>query len=158
LAHHRLTFLAREADFERKRGVYEFPREVKRVRGAIVQFMVDVFKPNPLQPGPLLRGFYFTGLRPVPARSARESWPLDRTASASMSDATTFLRGDQLKAEMERASGRVSGTAASPEPVVDRWCFASQLFNDILQTGAAPVRHYTDRRTDMYRRIAFGAI
>ena len=158
LAHHRLTFLARESDSGRKPGVYEFPRELKRVRGVMIQFLVDAFRPNPLQPGPLLRGFYFTGKRPVPARSAGEGMLLDRSASANVSDATSLLNAEQVKAEFERAMARGGAAAPPPEPMVDRWCFVSQLFHEVVQTGPAPVHRYGDRRFDLYRRLAFGGI
>ena len=70
LAGKRLTLLAREPDGARKPGVYEFPREVKRIRDSLVHFLVEAFRRNPLQPGPLLRGFYFTGVREVPLAAA----------------------------------------------------------------------------------------
>jgi type VI secretion system protein ImpL len=63
LADKRLQMLARETNAPQIPAVYEFPRELKRIRDTIVQFLVDVFRPNPLQPGPILRGFYFTATR-----------------------------------------------------------------------------------------------
>ncbi|HEX4166339.1 MAG TPA: type VI secretion protein IcmF/TssM N-terminal domain-containing protein, partial [Bryobacteraceae bacterium] len=67
LADKRLPLLARETARDRKGGIYEFPREVKRIRDSLLQFLVESFRPNPLQPSPLLRGFYFSGMRHVPA-------------------------------------------------------------------------------------------
>src|SRR5215471_629941 len=63
LAEKRLIFLAREDEAKKKSTAYEFPRELKKLRGDVVQFLLDVFRPNPLQPGPRLRGFYFSGQR-----------------------------------------------------------------------------------------------
>jgi type VI secretion system protein ImpL len=67
LAAKRLRLLSRETAKNRSAGIYEFPREVKRVRDSLLQFLVEAFRPNPLQPSPLLRGFYFTGVRELPA-------------------------------------------------------------------------------------------
>ena len=63
LADKRLDMLPREVNLSLKPAIYEFPRELKRIRDTLVQFLVDVFRPNPLQPGPILRGFYFSGTR-----------------------------------------------------------------------------------------------
>jgi len=63
LAEKRLVFLAREDEPAKKSTAYEFPRELKKIRGDVVQFLLDVFRPNPLQAGPRLRGFYLSGQR-----------------------------------------------------------------------------------------------
>ena len=49
LAEKRTTMLARETTAAKKPSIYEYPREVKRIRDTLVQFLVDVFRPNPLQ-------------------------------------------------------------------------------------------------------------
>jgi type VI secretion system protein ImpL len=61
----RPEFLAREHDGEKLPGIYEFPREFRKLRGAMVQFLVDLARPSQLTTGPFLRGFYFSGVRPV---------------------------------------------------------------------------------------------
>jgi len=65
LADARPEFLAREGDASKLPGAYEFPREFRKIRTAAVQFMVDLCRPSQLSTGPFLRGFYFTGVRPV---------------------------------------------------------------------------------------------
>jgi type VI secretion system protein ImpL len=150
LTDHRLTFLARETDPARKPGVYEFPRELKRIRGALVQYLVDVFRPNPLQPGPLLRGCYFTGTRQVASGASRDD--LFKTRIGGPSAATRLFRVDDVKTEMSRASER------EHEPLETRWTFVSQLFTGvILPGGAQPATQYIDRRGELYRRVAYGA-
>jgi type VI secretion system protein ImpL len=57
LAEKRLVLLAREDEAAKKSTAYEFPRELKKIRSDVVQFLLDVFRPNPLQLGPRLRGF-----------------------------------------------------------------------------------------------------
>ena len=52
LARRRLTQLAHEPNPAQRPGVYEFPRELKRIRSPLVQFLTDVFRPNSLGPQP----------------------------------------------------------------------------------------------------------
>ncbi len=65
LADARPEFLARETDAAIQPGAYEFPREFRKIRPAVVQFLVDICQPSQLTVGPFLRGFYFTGVRPI---------------------------------------------------------------------------------------------
>ena len=66
LADKRIAILPREVNQPAKPAIYEFPRELKRLRDTLVQFLGRTsLRPNPLQPGPILRGFYFTGTRQV---------------------------------------------------------------------------------------------
>ena len=65
LADARPEFLARETDATKLPGAYEFPREFRKIRPAVVQFLVDLCRPSQLTVGPFLRGFYFTGVRPI---------------------------------------------------------------------------------------------
>ena len=81
LADKRLLFLPRESDPQKIPGAYEFPREFRKLRNAVVQFLVDVARPSQLRTSPFLRGFYFTGVRPVtvqdtPLPTARPLLPL----------------------------------------------------------------------------------
>src|ERR1022692_3589160 len=65
LADARPEFLGRETDATKQPGAYEFPREFRKIRAAVVQFLVDICQPSQLTVGPFLRGFYFTGVRPI---------------------------------------------------------------------------------------------
>src|SRR5438270_12609439 len=65
LADARPEFLGRETDAAKQPGAYEFPREFRKIRSGVVQFLVDLCQPSQLTVGPFLRGFYFTGVRPV---------------------------------------------------------------------------------------------
>src|SRR5207249_3264143 len=61
----RPEFLSREHAAESLPGIYEFPREFRKLRSAMVQFLVDLARPSQLTTGPFLRGFYFSGVRPI---------------------------------------------------------------------------------------------
>lgn len=91
LADKRLMLLAREAEGARKPGIYEFPRELKRIRDSLIQFLVEAFRPNPLQPGPLLRGFYFTGMQEVPVASGLSHVTADAVSSNPTNMEATLL-------------------------------------------------------------------
>ena len=71
LARRRLTHLAHEPNFAQRPGVYEFPRELKRIRSPLVQFLTDVFRPNSLGPSLVLRGYYLTGSRETEVERGR---------------------------------------------------------------------------------------
>ena len=61
----RPEYLARETRPQKLPGIYEFPREFRKLRRAMVQFLVDLCRPSQLTVGPFLRGFYFSGVRPL---------------------------------------------------------------------------------------------
>ena len=65
LAERRLDLLARENDGGQLAAIYEFPRELRKLRTLLVQFLVDLTRPSQLSVNPFLRGFYFSGVRPV---------------------------------------------------------------------------------------------
>ena len=65
LTEKRCEFLRRENDPARPPNIYEFPREYRKLRDEAVRFLLEVGRPSQLQASPFLRGFYFTGVRPV---------------------------------------------------------------------------------------------
>ena len=65
LSDRRLDFLRREDDLGKTPNIYEFPREFRKIRDNLVRFLVDVGRPSQLRASPFLRGFYFSGVRPV---------------------------------------------------------------------------------------------
>lgn len=134
----RPEFLAREGDASKLPPAYEFPREFRKIRQALVQFLVDLCRPSQLTVGPFLRGFYFTGVRPVIVNEAAPVTPAAPSEQgaggyAGPSGATGIF------------SARVPTPAPMPSPVqqaatpqiagsrkVPQWLFLSHLFNDIL--------------------------
>ncbi len=99
------SFWRVRADGARLPAAYEFPREFGKIRPAAVQFLVDLCRPSQLTVGPFLRGFYFTGVRPVlinesgaGRRRARSSKP-DTARSAG---ATGIFRAGEPKGRHSR--------------------------------------------------------
>ncbi|HLX46007.1 MAG TPA: type VI secretion system membrane subunit TssM [Bryobacteraceae bacterium] len=155
LAEKRLSVLPRETEASARPAVYEFPREVKRIKDTLVQFLVDVFRPNPLQPGPILRGVYFTGTRQVTV-SALGPVASEPVARAMTGEATSLFD----LAEYQRRMGLTPEAAPSSplESSIQRWCFVAELFHRvILPDPLGRAVAFQSKKTDSQRRIAFGA-
>src|SRR3984893_11471358 len=95
LAARRLLLLPRENEGEKLPGIYEFPRELRKLRTLLVQFLVDLARPSQLGTNPFLRGFYFTGVRPVVVEdvAAAPAVSVEVAEAAFDSGATQIFRG-----------------------------------------------------------------
>lgn len=130
LCDRRTDFLAREHAADKLPGAYEFPREFRKLRSSLVQFLVDLSKPSQLRAAPFLRGFYFSGVRPVvvdevaPMAAARAP----QAPSQGPSTATGIFRtGEARSAQPAPSAPQVRGTRRVPQ-----WLFLSHFFHDIL--------------------------
>ena len=65
LARRRVEVMAREGNPQDKTAAYEFPREFRKVTDLAKEFLLELTRPSQLRISPFLRGFYFTGIRPV---------------------------------------------------------------------------------------------
>lgn len=154
LAEKRLVLLTREDEPAKRSAAYEFPRELKKLRGDVVQFLLDVFRPNLLPLGPRLRGFYLSGQRWV-ARNlapAAEGSVGGFTVVPRRSDATVFF-GSKPGAQPAAGLGpvRASGTGGA----IAKWIFLADLFhNVILKDRAGSVAPPTQTREEEYRNFA----
>jgi type VI secretion system protein ImpL len=153
LAEKRLVFLAREDAPAKKSTAYEFPRELKKIRGDVVQFLLDVFRPNPLQAGPRLRGFYLSGQRWV----ARNTSPVSDGTMAGFTvmprraDATVLFGSKPAQSPAMRPAGG-SGMIA-------KWIFLTELFHDIiLKDSAGNVAPRLNTRDQGFRNLAFAGV
>ncbi|MBN0106019.1 hypothetical protein JTL63_35690, partial [Pseudomonas aeruginosa] len=63
--------LQQERDPARRDLVYGFPQQFAALRECLGEFLNGVFKPNPYEERPLLRGLYFTS-------GTQEGSPIDR--------------------------------------------------------------------------------
>jgi type VI secretion system protein ImpL len=155
LADARPEFLSRESDASKLPGAYEFPREFRKIRSAAVQFMVDLCRPSQLTVGPFLRGFYFSGVRPVlinEAAPVAAAAPQQQSGYGSVSGATGIFS----------AGGRPQPQAAAPTPAavsrkVPQWLFLSHFFNDVLLADRAALgASGSSVKTSFARRLLFG--
>ena len=153
LSARRLLALTQEADASRKPSIYEFPREFKRIRGPLVQFLIDAFRPDPLKLNPMLRGFFFVGTKQVERRAEGPelTQPGLRTEAASL-EPTRIFRPDatQVFAAVSAAPQRPAGR------MVDKWLFTTDIFQQVLRNDRPPVKAVAlpDARVEGYRKLA----
>jgi len=159
LAERRITHLAHEPNPARKPGIYEFPRELKRIRGPLVQFLTDVFRPHPLRPVPRLRGFYLTAVQEVEVAAAKPvPSEADWTSPNLGLEATRLFRGDATQIFNPDDQPRATNVGGR-KGVGIRWIFASDLFHQIV-LGDRPLQTTVpkDVHLQRYRRGAFSAV
>ena len=156
LSDRRLDFLRREDDPAKTPNIYEFPREFRKLRDSLVRFLVDVGRPSQLRASPFLRGFYFTGVRPVMVSEG--------VAPPLVEEAAPLPYGDDVGATRLFASPR--RPAAKPSPAralsaqarrVPQWAFLSTFFTKVLLADRAALgASGYNTRAGMIRR-ALGA-
>ena len=153
LCDRRTEYLSREHNAQRLPSVYEFPREFRKLRSLAVEFLVDVCRPSQLRAGPLLRGFYFTGVRPVVvADVVVEPQAPQPARGADMGATRVFVTGSLNPPAM----------SASREPAqsrrVPQWVFLNHLFSDVIfQDQAGQRSSSTSLTVSLGRRILLGA-
>lgn len=128
----RREMLIRETDLVAAQSVYEFPREFRKLREPVVRFLLDLSRPNPLEATPLLRGFYFSGVRPVTVETRQD-------APAPTPSAPTVAAQDDFGATIGFSQPKQK-SAPPPPPVrgtkrVPQWTFlpefiSGQVFGD----------------------------
>jgi type VI secretion system protein ImpL len=158
LADRRPRHLTHEPDPSRRPNVYEFPREFNRVRSPLVQFLTEVFRPVSLRPGPLLRGYYFSGVREVEAALDAVNTRTDETILKPGIDATRFFSGDATRIFREGNLQTVPRGAGRGK-LVPRWMFVSDVFNSVVLADQ-PTRKFapSDPRLERYRRGLFVSV
>ncbi len=152
LSDRRPDFLAREHDPATLPGVYEFPRELRKLRAPIVQFLVDVCRPSQLQAGPFLRGFYFSGVRAVVTQEATALPPRPQAARPVAGGATQVFTVGSTSQSMEPTAQQTLTTRRVPQ-----WLFLSHLFSDVLLADAAATGSGAGVRVSRLRRILLAA-
>jgi type VI secretion system protein ImpL len=154
LANGRPGFLSREHDAAQLGGIYEFPREFRKLRAPLVRFLVELCRPSQLTVSPFLRGFFFTGVRPVvvnevaPAPPSRAPEPQqDRFGATSV---FRSLPGSQAAAA---AAPRVIGTRKVPQ-----WLFLGRLFHNILPEDTITLGAGSSTRVSFLRRAVLASV
>jgi len=153
LAERRIILLSRENDGDKLPAIYEFPRELRKLRTLLVQFLVDLLRPTQLGTNPFLRGFYFTGVRPVVVDDvvAAPVMVAEAAEESLNSGATQIFRGAGSHVAAPPAI-RGGGPRRMPQ-----WVFLSSLFNDILvKDRVALAASGSSSHVNLLRRIALG--
>jgi type VI secretion system protein ImpL len=147
-------FLAREHDAPNLPGIYEFAREFRKLRTSVVQFLVDLARPSQLTSGPFLRGFYFSGVRPIfvsdvaPAAAQQE-----RQSFEASREATGFFRMGQMQQQVQAPVAQSHGSKKVPQ-----WCFIGHLFSYVLlEDKVAMGASGASTQANTLRRVLLGA-
>ncbi len=160
LCDQRTRLLPRETDASKIPAAYEFPREFRKLRNLLVQFLVDVARPSQLRASPFLRGFYFSGVRPVEVRDQPPAAPQAQSAAqasaAQGSSATGMFRAGVEAQRRSEQAGISPGAASSGGGTrrVPQWLFLSHLFNDvILADNVARAASGSSVKTSFAKRV-----
>jgi type VI secretion system protein ImpL len=156
LADRRVNLLAQEFDATKLPTIYEFPREFRKLRPLLVQLIVDLCRPSQLRTGPFLRGFYFTGVRPVTITTTGPSLvreePIGQPNAASAAEhATGFFDYRKARAQMAQQAPvqEVGETRRVPQ-----WVFLPHVFSDVLlKDTSALTASASSTKTSTWRRI-----
>ncbi len=158
LADRRVDLLAQEFDANRLPTIYEYPREFRKLRTLLVQMVVDLCRPSQLRAGPFLRGFYFTGVRPVTVTSAAPALVQEPAAqgNASVGDvgATGIFDIRRARALAAQAQAR----EANETRRVPQWVFLPHVFSDVLlKDASALTASASSSKTSVWRRFLLAA-
>jgi type VI secretion system protein ImpL len=155
LAEARIEFLPRETDSSKLPAEYEFAREFRKVRQTVVQFLVDLCRPSQLTTGPFLRGFYFSGVRPI---IINETAPVQAAAAQQQANFGTAAGATGIFSIGARQSAPapqqpvVTGTRKVPQ-----WLFLGHFFTDVLLADrGAMAASGSSIKTSGARRILLG--
>ena len=152
LADARIEFLPRENDPGKLPAEYEFPREFRKTRQTAVQFLIDLCRPSQLTTGPFLRGFYFTGVRPVVINEAAPVQAATQQAASygAPAGATGIFRvgaNQPMQAPQQVAAGSRK---------VPQWMFLGQFFTGVLLADRSAMgASGASTKTSGARRILF---
>jgi type VI secretion system protein ImpL len=156
LGEFRVEMLDRENEPRNVPGVYEFPRELGKLRKNLNQYLVELCKPSQLSANPYLRGFYFTGIRArLVERLASAPVPEEQRASHDAS-ATQFLN---VSMGRPGASSRPASAGAMVSSRVPQWTFLPRLLPEIIlgdKSALSATRQTAPAR--LFRRILFGSL
>ncbi|QNI33789.1 hypothetical protein H7849_07680 [Alloacidobacterium dinghuense] len=153
LGEYRLEMLSRENDQRNVDPVYEFPRELRKLRNNLSSYLVELARPSHLNANPYLRGFYFTGVRAHIVEQMVSAPAAVRQTAPADASATRIFSVQQMQAAQ---------AAPAPQVVsqkIAQWAFLPKLFPVvILQDRSALSSTSNSGRTHTFRRIVFGTV
>lgn len=162
LADRRVLHLGRETDAARKPRIYEHPREFRRHRPQLVQFLVEAFQPNPLTVRAQLRGVYFTATRRVESAPKPPGGLPQTVTTGAMTRTEAFEPGVtqvfRPDATMLFRPDDPSMAPYKPGGTSTQWMFVRELFEEIIPKDSASVSAVTRRvparsnRLEQYRQ------
>lgn len=155
LSSRRLELLARENDMEKRAAIYEFPRELSKLRVPLVTFLVELVRPSQLSVNPFLRGFYFSGVRPIIVEEIGANLAPVQPAQSSFDIGATRMFSPGAMDPV----GHVTASQRTSSKRIPQWVFLKQLFRDILmQDRFALGLSRASSRVSFVQRILFSIL
>lgn len=153
LGEFRLEMMSRENDQRNVDPVYEFPRELRKLRNNLTTYLVELARPSQLNANPYLRGFYFTGVRAHIVEQMVSAATQTPQAAPADAGATRMFSLQQMQAAAAPAAPQVVAQK------VAQWAFLPRLFPvAILQDRSALSGTSNSGRTHTFRRIVFATV
>jgi type VI secretion system protein ImpL len=155
LAEKRIDLLSIAGQTDKLPGIYEFPRELRKLRQLLVQFLVDLARPSQLNVNPFLRGFYFSGVRATVIEDVASAMPEAQPPEAGFNpNATVIFGASGMRAPQAPVPSRMPTSRRVPE-----WVFLSQLFNEVLlKDRVALSASGFSSRVSLLRRVALATL
>jgi type VI secretion system protein ImpL len=154
LSERRTIYLAREHKPPALPNIYEFPREFGKLRSLLTTFLVDLCRPSQLGISPYLRGFYFTGIRPV---TVRDVSPAD--VQVAQDESGFDLGATRMFTPKDRGYLITPETRDPAARKVAQWVYLSRLFPGvILADGSAASAGASNVKLNVARRIVLGLV
>ncbi|MFL6464148.1 MAG: ImcF-related family protein, partial [Bryobacteraceae bacterium] len=155
LSDRRPSYLGREHDSAKLPNVYEFPREFAKLRPLLVPFLVDLCRPSQLGITPFLRGFYFTGVRPLTIADLAPAAQASLIEEQDIDAGATRIFNPRSNEPFGPVQGQAGGASSRRVP---QWVFLGHLFpNVILSDQPATTMAQRNVKVNLARRILLGA-
>ena len=123
----------------------------------LVQLLVDLCRPSQLRTGPFLRGFYFSGVRPVVISTPGPALVKRGTAHSTLCCQRRARRHRDIRPPAGCCEGRPLQPMAaetSESRRVPQWLFLPHLFNDVLlKDASALTASASSTKTSLWRRV-----
>jgi type VI secretion system protein ImpL len=150
----RIDYLQRETATSKFPSIYEFPRELRKLRQHIVQFLMEVACPSHWDASCFLRGFYFSGVRAVIVSETVSPPKVTAAAAASVAAATRMFNAEDLDALTQAPNAPVVQSRKVPE-----WTFLSQLFSEVILSDKSALAVSTrSRNVEQCRAALLAAV
>ena len=153
LSDRRTDYLGREGKPDNLPLIYEFPRDLFKLRKQFVDTLIELTRPTQLGANAFLRGFYFTGVRPVVVSGMVMPQAQAAAAAAPAGESATRMFSMQDVQQVAAPQSPVMQSRRMPE-----WTFLPHLFNEvILKDRSALSASAHSSKSDVARRILMSA-
>ena len=146
----RPVYLGREHNETNLPKIYEFPREFRKLRNSLVRFLVELGRPSQVRANPMLRGFYFSGVRPITVNEGSPAVKSADSGAPRLRQAATVLFDADAIVPQQAMQERSARTRRVPQ-----WLFLGHLFGNLLPSDRAIGASAVNARGELLRRILF---